>query len=445
MARFSTAVGACALAIAMWTSGCSDGPQERTSISAVEELAAARQLGSDYNGDGRSDFAIYRRASSGNTMYVNVLPARAWGTPGDVPVVGDFDGDNRTDIMVWRPSVGVWYPLLSSTGFTGGAAVQWGESGDIPLAGDYDGDGKSDRTVFRQGTWYVLQSSNGLQLSRSWGVASDVPVSGDFDGDKKSDLAVWRPSTGVWWILTSSSNFTASQSQQWGTAGDIPVTGDYDGDGITDFAVYRPSNATFYLIRSTTHAMTATPYGYGNDIPVSLDVDGDKKTDIALYRPATGQWFAIESSTGGPTLVATYGGVAGDIPVSAPPYYVAMMANWAAPPPPPPVAAQYQYTYVCPFPDYGAGPVTDTLTVRSDGTSLQDQMTSRGDAGVLQYTFYSYDATTITFSNRDYGYWYVITLPLSALSGGDGVVVTEMFSWTYGTPGNTWSTPCVRQ
>ena len=78
---------------------------------------------------------------------------------------GDFDGDAKTDIAVYRPATGAWWILKSSTNFTTYATYQWGES-------------------------------------------TDIPVLGDFDGDGKADIAVYRPATGVWWILKSSTNFT---------------------------------------------------------------------------------------------------------------------------------------------------------------------------------------------------------------------------------------------
>ena len=50
---------------------------------------------------------------------------------GDVPVPGDFDGDGKTDLAVFRPATGIWYIVNSSTGAA--AFYQWGLSGDIPI------------------------------------------------------------------------------------------------------------------------------------------------------------------------------------------------------------------------------------------------------------------------------------------------------------------------
>ena len=74
---------------------------------------------------------------------------------------GDFDGDGKVDIAVFRPSEGKWYIRNSTT--AGLVSYQWGQSGDAPVAGDYDGDGKADVAVFRPSgsIWYVRNSSTG--------------------------------------------------------------------------------------------------------------------------------------------------------------------------------------------------------------------------------------------------------------------------------------------
>lgn len=62
----------------------------------------------------------------------------------------DTDKDNKADFSVFRPSNGVWYILKSSGGFT---FQQFGVGDDDTMTpGDYDGDGKGDIAVWRDST-----------------------------------------------------------------------------------------------------------------------------------------------------------------------------------------------------------------------------------------------------------------------------------------------------
>src|SRR5262249_12782740 len=80
----------------------------------------------------------------------------------------------------------------------------------VPVVGDYDGDGKSDLAVFgKDGAWSIVLSSDGAVLRPQWGdpAVSDVPVPGDFDGDGRTDVAVFRRNTGEWFIFGPALGF----------------------------------------------------------------------------------------------------------------------------------------------------------------------------------------------------------------------------------------------
>jgi hypothetical protein len=81
---------------------------------------------------------------------------------------------------------------------------------------------------------------------------------------------VYRPSSGVWFILQSSSNFMVFTMRQWGASADTVVPGDYDGDGKTDLAVFRPSTRTCHLLYSNANYTTSAsyPWGANTDIPI---------------------------------------------------------------------------------------------------------------------------------------------------------------------------------
>jgi putative transposon-encoded protein len=305
--------GTVTFAVAANGGGARTGTLTIAGLTFTVTQGAHVTLPGDFDGDGKADITVFRPStgtwfttrSTGGTAGVQ------WGNSSDVPVPGDYDGDGRIDVAVFRPGNGTWFIINSSTG--GAVGIQWGNSSDRPVHGDYDGDGKTDVAVFRpsNGTWLIVNSSTGGATGVQWGNSADVTVPGDYDGDGKTDVAVFRPATGTWFIVNSGTG--ATTGIQWGNSADVTVPGDYDGDGRTDVAVFRPSSGTWFIVRSSTGATTGLQWGNSADVPVPGDYDGDGKTDAAVFRPSNGTWFIVNSSTG--TTTGVQWGNSADIPI----------------------------------------------------------------------------------------------------------------------------------
>lgn len=172
----------------------------------VQQTTSAgwQTLGFD-NVDGQR-WILLGKLGVGDSANAAVAPAvgRAFQV-GDVPVLGDWNGDGTTKIGLFRK--GTWYLDLDGTHqLTSAKAIGWGQEGDIPVVGDWNGDGRTKIGVFRKGIWYLdIDGSHRLTPTKmiKWGQAGDIPVLGHWNKGKSTAIGVFRSNT---WLLDTTGS-----------------------------------------------------------------------------------------------------------------------------------------------------------------------------------------------------------------------------------------------
>jgi hypothetical protein len=271
----------------------------------------------DYNGDGISDLVAYKDGLWTAQTFDGILIAiLRFGSPSEVPICGDFDGDLISDPCAYSPSSGLWHGLVSSCNYHELAGTFAANASKLPVA-DYDGNGQMDITYYlpHDGAWYCYGLESGwLLYAAPWGGAQFLPVIGDYNGDGIWDMAVYNIATARWYIKTRSQEIIIFD-EQFGLPGGTPVPGDFDGDGIWDMAVYIEQTGKWY-IRTVAGRTLASGLVWGGPgyQPVAGDFNGDGAYDLALFAPATG-YGKIKSLSGSIIFQNSIWAIPGSIPV----------------------------------------------------------------------------------------------------------------------------------
>ena len=180
----------------------------------------------------QSDGYVYLRNS--NTQGVADI-SFFFGNPGDIPIAGDFDGDGCDTISIYRPSEAKFYiinRLGSGDEGLGEADYSffYGVVGDVPFVGDWDGDGIDTPGLRRDSDGFVyLRNSNTAgfaDIEYSYGDPGDVVFVGDWDGDGDDSLGLYRPSNGWVYLRNTNDSGVADISYDMGgEANHRPVAG----------------------------------------------------------------------------------------------------------------------------------------------------------------------------------------------------------------------------
>jgi uncharacterized delta-60 repeat protein len=215
----------------------------------------------------------------------------------------------------YRPSNGFVYQRnANTTGFADNEFF-YGSPNDIPVAGDWNGDGIDTIGVFRNGQFFLRNSNDTgfADLQFAFGAPGDIPIAGDWNGDGVDTVGIVRGNQ----VFLRNFNTTGDANLQFtfGAPGDLFIVGDWDGDGIDTIGAFRPANGFVFLRNSNSTGFADIEFFYGlaGDRPIAGDWDNNGVDTIGVVRG--NQWFLRNSnSTGFADIVFTFG-TDSDIPL----------------------------------------------------------------------------------------------------------------------------------
>ncbi|MGH7601019.1 MAG: FG-GAP repeat domain-containing protein, partial [bacterium] len=182
-----------------------------------------------------------------------------FGIGNEIVLAGYFNNDDRADVVTFtRGNTGDVFVALSDGKKFNGTGVKWHDKfcfGDeIPLVGDFNGDGRDDIVTFTRGTSkdvYVALSNAAnafvgttVKWHDQFCLGSEIPLVGDFNGDGKDDIATFTRgnSADVYVALSNGKNAFVGTAMKWHEqfcfGNEIPLAGDFNGDGKDDIATF---------------------------------------------------------------------------------------------------------------------------------------------------------------------------------------------------------------
>ena len=181
---------------------------------------------------------------------------------------------------------------------------EFGTAGDHPLTGDWNGDGICDVAVSRptsddkllikfrlrgENPQPALEQAELVLGDRNW-----RPIAADRDGDGRTEIGYVKlqaTGEGLVWAFDTPHDGSFQDKIVFGLPNDDLVVGDWNGDGMDDFAVSRPNpnDASGARLWQISGAGLGSPrehfYLSHFDLPIAGDWDGDGDDDPGGWRP----------------------------------------------------------------------------------------------------------------------------------------------------------------
>jgi RHS repeat-associated protein len=272
----------------------------------------------DFDGDGRTDFfgggtSSYFFISQGDGNFIPGTVQTGLGGALATHIPSDFDGDGCDDLMVQGTSFTPIIRYSCNPAVTTASIPNWLANQFVVVLGDFNGDGKTDvlRTEGNQSAELFLSNGKGINSTATWtGVAGDnfykySIYTGDFNGDGKTDLLliadgistpfgnhfgvdtpnqIWL-STGNGFVLAATipNSGNPIDDGDGGLLAKIrPQIDDWNSDSASDIWLLKPSGDLTYDIAYTPEVIKTVSNGLG----VTTTVTYDRINNPAIYTKA---------------------------------------------------------------------------------------------------------------------------------------------------------------
>jgi hypothetical protein len=259
---------------------------------------------------------------------------------GGSPIVGvnrvDFNGDGRTDFLSANGMFDEWLAQPDGTlkwatsappvGCHDNASACLSTLPNHVVVGDFNGDGRTDFMsadanfdewlANPDGTFrWITTAPPSWCLGGASGCISQLPghlVAGDFNGDGRTDFMSANGSFDVWlanpdgtfkWIAAAPPSWCAKATDCLSTVAGNVITGDFDGDGRTDFMSANGSfdvwlsngDGTFRWTATAAPEWCGSASGCMSSLPGHIivgDFNGDRRTDFLSANGSFDVWLA---------------------------------------------------------------------------------------------------------------------------------------------------------
>jgi hypothetical protein len=305
-----------------------------------------------------------------NTSTTGSINASSFATKVDFPtgnsptvvVIADLDGDGKPELIVPNRSSNN-ISILRNTSTLGSinassfAAKIDFATGTEPISsviGDVDGDGKSDLVVnnYNSNTISVLRntstpgsinaSSFAAKIDFATSVAPSIVAIGDVDGDGRPEVAVSNFLSNTISVFRNTSTSGVINASSFApkvdfATGDNPyfvVINDIDGDSKPELVVTNVSSVSVSLFRNTssTGSINASSFAAKVDFTVGFhpvtvaigDVDGDSKPDLVVANQLSDNISVLRNTVTSGSINASSFAAKTDFPTDNQPVSVAI-------------------------------------------------------------------------------------------------------------------------